>query len=204
MNQDPSVVQILKSVPWVLTSDTIANCEVSSLRLENIRADYSTLSFSNCYFEEVIFDFVEHPRMIPNFEDGICETVLCVGDQALHLASFSGCEYETAINREQDLVDQSMTLRSAEEQIVYNLLRKVYDQTGSGRIEKALLSGNAPHLHATVLGVLRNMEKAGFVLKAPGVSNDTIWKGVPGRAGPVRQFLDNPHPKFARQFINLT
>jgi len=179
----------------------ISNCDISSLRLEKIRSDYSRIEFNNCYFEEIRLDFIDDPSRLPNFASCACERMLCVGDQGITLPTFADCHVEIVENRESDLVDHSMTLTNYEERVVYDLLRKIYDQTGSGRVEKALLSGNPPHKHADVLGILRNLEKENVVVRAPGVSNDTIWKGIPGQAARVREFLDNPHPKFAKQFL---
>jgi len=94
-----------------------------------------------------------------------------------------------------------MTLKDIKQQILYDLFRKIFDQTGPGRVEKALLSGNAPHNHAIVHEVLQDLERAGYVVKASGVSNDTIWKAVPGRASEVRGFLDDPTPAFAKKLL---
>ncbi|WP_299692738.1 NACHT domain-containing protein [uncultured Tateyamaria sp.] len=178
----------------------ISNCDVSTLILEKVRENYSRIQFHNCYFEKIIFDYVEDDSLLPVFSECVCEQILAVGSQALKFGSMSGCEVELAVNRESDLVEQKMTFKNVAEQIVYDVLRKTYEQSGP-RVEKALLSGNAPHLHDEVKSVIRTLEKTGFIVQVPGVANDTIWKSVSGKSAEVRRFLESPSPKFARRIL---
>lgn len=173
----------------------LSNLEITKLDMEDLAADLSSFTFVDCYFGQMNLISISNQDFLPKFSGCLVENVLYDQDYNIFVDATSFSEIGEKTRRAFTALDQVQKFASDRERIFFDLLRKLYHQSGAGRLEKALYSGNAPYEHQIVSEMLVNLTKQGLVhvIKTGGAP---LWKPIPGRSGEVLAYLNSPNREY--------
>lgn len=181
----------------------ISGCDIDALDLDNIRSDVSRIKFENCYFCRIIIGYIEDVKLLPMFQNCAIELLEIHEPAKINESYFEDTEIDQILHLELDSTNLRDRIKSNEEKIFFDVLKKIYEQSGSGRLEKALFSGNAPHQYPVVEHIIDAMRSKKVIVPMSCVSSETLWKPVPSRVGEVRRYLAEPDERYFKSIVSI-
>lgn len=169
---------------------------ISAINLHSGIGDCSNLTFQDCYFSRLEIDPELPESKVPRFEQ--CYFVQVDGRSSradLPKDRFSDtCEFETFSDAPSTTAAITAMDLPISTRVMLTILRKIFVQSGSGRLESALTRGLDHNARRLVPAVLRLLQSEGVIepYRRGGLSM-TIW--VPDRTQRARvaRLIDSPH-----------
>jgi hypothetical protein len=199
------IMDIFQTIAWHGSSYygpavEIRNFEISSIDLESLNGDLSRFFFIDCYIGEIQLGDRLEDRFVPSFGGCLIERLVSqIDDEVAKAIHIQAGEVEQWVELEKSRTDVESAITDPRERIFFDILWKVFQQSGSGRVEKALLSGNAPHEQQLVRDMIKAVNSAGLIYPVKTVANQVVWKPSSENVAEVREYLSKPDSNFFRK-----
>ena len=172
---------------------TLRGLLIPYLDLSSVKADCSKLDFRDCWFNWVGLDSASDDNKIPSFHE--CFIYELDGRVSMEDLPPGTFDPECVVERFAETAETTSEVLALDlplgTRVCITVLKKIYEQAGSGRKENALYRGldnRARRLVPEVLRVLQS-ERLAFVDKSRGVS---IWRSNRACRGRVRIMIAAP------------
>ncbi|NHQ81054.1 NACHT domain-containing protein [Chromobacterium vaccinii] len=156
--------------------------------------DFSTIEFKNCLFELIELTNPEQDELLPHFQS--CIFMMIKGrscEEDLPQNKFDNdCDFEgfsDSLNTQASILESSLTRG---EQVVLTILRKLFVQSLSGRLESALFRGLDLNDRQLIPDAIKLLQQKGLIsLYSRGDGN--IWIPMRKEINRVRKILAIPN-----------
>ena len=162
--------------------------------LNDGRVNFSGVNFYSCYFNMVDAGKVDSANL-PSFKECYLLTLAGLETGKNIPDNFDDDCVIEAIEGSPSVTTNSSALESdlpLAERVMLSMLRKIYQQAGSGRLENALYAGLDHASKQIVPDLLKELEGNGLVKPLRRRGKPVIWQPVPEKKSKVFEALENP------------
>lgn len=149
-------------------------------------------TLESCLIETLDFGGLEDPEDCPAFSScliGHVESATAIPAAFAH--KFTNCEVDRFSDHLQTTAGLIQLKLPERSRVALTILKKLYDQRGTGRVESALSRGLPPQLRPLVPEVVNDLMQQGW-MSAASSHGKTIYLPVKGRKTSAHKVLDKP------------
>ena len=188
------IIKLLFEIDASIQNETmLTGLMISDLELSVVDGNFSKLQFRDCFFSRIAFDPETNSDRIPSFlECYIDELEGRVSKDDLPLDKFNEKCIIEKFTETAETTSKILTLDlPLGTRVCITILKKLYEQSGSGRRENALHRGLDHHARRLVSDVLHVLQSEGIA--APDRTRGrTIWRPDRGSRARVGRIISAP------------
>jgi hypothetical protein len=181
----------------------ISNIIFDDVDLDCSHSDISNVTFRNCYFQNIIINAPANLRFMPFFDDCYFSMLNFNGDFSdLSEKRASGtCVFDNVISEQQTNSDiLSLDILDGEKAFL-TILKKIFDQKGSGRRESAFYKGIPQVVVEYIPGAVKLLHSESAIYPVKTGGDEIVWHPVKGFIGEARSILK--HAPYCENAIYL-
>lgn len=174
----------------------IADVVFSEVHFGDQNKDFTKITFQECSFQVLDLDIAADSRVLPVFRKCLFSLVEGRTSKAhLPVDNFIECIVES-FSQSAGTNDAIMNLPlPLGNRVLLTVLKKLYQQRGSGRKQSALTRGLDQSARALVPDVLDILRQDNFAIESgASAGKETVWLPVRDRGAQVRSFLETRSP----------